>query len=233
MAYKIDDIKKDLSAHKMILLSEKYKNLFTPLEVKCDVCNEAYTITYDQWRKFKRCPICFNNPPIQFGQNLPPKKNKRSLALDLSTRATGWAIFEEKTLMLAGTRRITSISEIDQRIFAMSQFINDMIKNYKIDRVVIEDIQLQRDTLVYKNLAKMQGAAVVALLTRSIQYEYVTPSQWRSFCNIKSKVRSDQKREAILLIKKWYDLSLSEDACEAICIGRSLVERNENRVFGA
>jgi Holliday junction resolvasome RuvABC endonuclease subunit len=64
------------------------------------------------------------------------------LALDQSTRISGWSVFENKELKDFGHWTETSDS-IGKRILNISNHIKDLINKYDPDLVVFENIQLQ------------------------------------------------------------------------------------------
>lgn len=64
------------------------------------------------------------------------------LALDQSTRISGWSIFEDKELKDFGHWTETS-NQIGKRILNISNHIKDLINKYDPDLVVFENIQLQ------------------------------------------------------------------------------------------
>jgi Holliday junction resolvasome RuvABC endonuclease subunit len=64
----------------------------------------------------------------------------RILALDLSTKSSGWAIFDEGQLIDYGC--ITSAStDLIKRIFIMSDGIEEALNKYNIDKIVVEEVR--------------------------------------------------------------------------------------------
>jgi RNase H-fold protein (predicted Holliday junction resolvase) len=64
----------------------------------------------------------------------------RILALDLSTKSSGWAIFDEGQLIDYGC--ITSAStDLIKRIFIMSNGIEEALNKYNIDKIVVEEVR--------------------------------------------------------------------------------------------
>ena len=72
----------------------------------------------------------------------------------------------------------------------------------------------------YKVLAHLQGVLINLCFERNIPCEVVHVSTWREYCKIKGKTRTDKKRNAQLQVKEWYDITVSNDEADAICIGR-------------
>ena len=54
----------------------------------------------------------------------------------------------------------------------------------------------------------------------SVPYTICPTNSWRKFCGVKGKYRTDKKRSMQLLIKNWYDVSVTEDEADAIGIGK-------------
>ena len=83
----------------------------------------------------------------------------RTLALDLSTKSSGWAIFEDQELVNYDC--ITSAStNLYTRIDKMVEGISAILTTEKIDRVVIEDVlpdDVRGNQTVFKALMYLQG----------------------------------------------------------------------------
>lgn len=105
-----------------------------------------------------------------------------------------------------------------------------MIQNWQPDQVVIEDIQLQKfkssngmegDAVVtFKKLAHLQGALKNYFYEIGIPYKVVPPATWRAYSDVKGANRTDKKKNAQIKIKRFYDISVTQDEADAILIGR-------------
>lgn len=101
-----------------------------------------------------------------------------------------------------------------------------MLASWKPDLVILEDIQLQKfgngeeAVLVFKKLAHLQGVLKNYLYEMNYDYKVVSPSTWRAFSQIKGKSRTEKKKSAQLIVKKLYDVSVTQDEADAILIGR-------------
>ena len=95
---KVEDIRKELEPFNWKLISDEYHNLDSELIFECD---EGHTI-YSTWKKIrnkKECPICNKNKyKSQDAKIIPKTGSKRSLALDQSTRITGWSVYDDELL---------------------------------------------------------------------------------------------------------------------------------------
>ena len=111
-----------------------------------------------------------------------------------------------------------------------------MVNEWQPDIVAIEDIQLQQidgrqqSVTVFKTLAKLQGALEITFHELGIKYEIVHVSKWRVHCGITGKYRADRKKSAQLKIKKWYDVYVTQDEADAICIGKCVAEKSDTMI---
>jgi hypothetical protein len=53
-----------------------------------------------------------------------------------------------------------------------------------------------------------------------VSYTVCPTNTWRKQTGVKGRARTDRKRSAQLIIKKNYDVSVSEDEADAILIGK-------------
>ena len=74
--------------------------------------------------------------------------------------------------------------------------------------------------LTFKKLAHLQGVLKNYCYEIGIPYTIVPAATWRAFSEVKGKARADKKRSAQLIIKKYYDVSVTQDEADAILIGR-------------
>ena len=62
------------------------------------------------------------------------------LALDASTKSTGYAVFDGTTLVTSGC--ITSAStDVLKRIFIMKDGINTILSQYPIKKIILEEVR--------------------------------------------------------------------------------------------
>lgn len=227
--FHIEDLKKEAAMFNWTLLSDTYLNLDTALLYKCPK-NHEITTTYRIWRQDKICPVCNANNYKPVENKIIPKTGikKRILALDDATHDTGWAIFDDNSLIKYGVFSVNQATEVE-RISAIKKWLINMIAIWQPDAVVIEDIQLQKEDFngdaiqnltTYKILAHLQGVLQNLLFENHITFETVYASIWRKACDIKGKYRADKKKSAQLQVKKWYGIDVTNDEADAICIGQ-------------
>lgn len=223
---KIEDIKEELKKDNWELVSEEYQNLESEMIFKC---SEGHTV-FAPWKKIRLkrdCPICKNNVFKEQDMKIIPKKKgaKRILALDQSTRITGWSIYDSGELIKYGTF-ITDLDDEIQRDRAIKNWLINMVNNWKPEYVGLEGIQYQQNMGVttFETLARLQGILMETLLELNIEYSICPTNTWRAHCQVKGKTRIDKKRSMQLLAKQWFDISVTDDEADAIGIGKYVAE---------
>lgn len=223
---KIEDIKEELKKDNWELVSEEYQNLESEMIFKC---SEGHTV-FAPWKKIRLkrdCPICKNNVFKEQDMKIIPKKKgvKRILALDQSTRITGWSIYDSGELVKYGTF-ITDLDDEIQRDRAIKNWLINMVNNWKPEYVGLEGIQYQQNMGVttFETLARLQGILMETLLELNIEYSICPTNTWRAHCQVKGKTRIDKKRSMQLLAKQWFDISVTDDEADAIGIGKYVAE---------
>lgn len=148
----------------------------------------------------------------------------RLLALDQSSRVSGYAIFENDKLINSGYFSFSN-ADLSKRLERIRNKVQELINTYKIDKVVLEDIQLEdtvgNNVITYKILAEVIGVITELLVELNIPYTLVFPNVWRKSLSIMGYRRAECKQKAQNYVKQKYNIKASEDVCDAICIGAS------------
>ena len=147
------------------------------------------------------------------------------LALDQSSHVTGYAVF------LDGKPHIISHFEapgedLGDRLEWIRNKIISLIKEYNIDEVVFEDIQLQdvngnKETGIktFKVLAEVFGVIHELLTEIEMDYIIVPPIVWKATFKIAGKGRAQEKKMSQAYIKATLGRDCTEDEADAACIG--------------
>ena len=218
----IDEIKSSLSADGWTLVSEKYTNLDSNLEYKC---NKGHVVVapWKQIRKDRICPICMREhlKVKDFKGRKKKKDEYRVLALDQATHFTGYAVFNNRDLIDYGTFQAHGDNEI-ARCMQVKQWMLSLIEQYEIDFVGLEQIQLdvQKSAPTFEALAHLQGILMLTCLEENIPYKAAHVSTWRAHCGVRGKTRVDVKRSMQLIVKKWFGILPTDDEADAIGIGK-------------
>ena len=143
----------------------------------------------------------------------------RTLIFD-QAKQCGWALFDEDRLIDYGVERLGCDKTAYEKILLPAyEFAKNLIDKTKADRIVIEGIQCQSNLATYRKLALLQGVLICLFVKNNYPYSIVEPSKWKSFCEIKGKKRQEQKENTIKFVKDRFDIDVSSDAADAICMG--------------
>lgn len=153
------------------------------------------------------------------------------MSLDISTKATGLAIFENSVLI--HLECITPKGEVWDRISTIAQRVIDLYQKYKPEIIITEDPEpafVRNNIDVYKKLTITHGAIILGIhAAGGPEIQTVTASHWRKLVGIKTGrgvKREILKKESIRVAKELYpsfslDIGSSDDKADAILIGRA------------
>ncbi|MDD6828002.1 MAG: crossover junction endodeoxyribonuclease RuvC [Oscillospiraceae bacterium] len=145
------------------------------------------------------------------------------LTFDQSTKRSGWAFFIDGQYIESGVVDMSkSKLDTDERSFEMAKALWKIIKKYKPNELVLEQVQNQSNTKTVITLARLAGMLIGYAEAHGVKTHTVEPARWRSSLSYKQgpKVkRAELKQQSIDYIKENFGLELSEDECESICIG--------------
>lgn len=154
------------------------------------------------------------------------------LALDQSSRISGYAIFDNDNLIDSG-KFIVDDPDIGIRLVKIRNKIEELIDKNKINLIVFEDIQLQtnkgpNNVTTYKVLAEVFGVIEELCSEKKIPYRIIHSQTWKSILNIKGTDRTTQKKNAQIYVLNTYGKKVSQDESDAICIGASLIKEEKS-----
>lgn len=157
------------------------------------------------------------------------------LSLDVSTKSTGWAIFDDNVLKEYGC--ITSAStDLIKRIHIITNGVEEIFNKYKIDKIIVEEVRPEMGTQNIKtHRALLWCQASIAFLAHDkskLELEYIYPSEWRKVCGIKtgSGVRRDTlKPKDIAFVKEKFNLDVNDDIADAIGIGYAYITKQKDK----
>lgn len=161
------------------------------------------------------------------------------LALDASTKSTGWAVFEDTKLLDYGCITATS-PDLIKRIHKMTEKLSQILLKYPdIKKIVLEEVRpeigSQTNQKTHKALMYLQAA--IAFMVHDnfskVEIVYVYPNSWRKACGIKtgSGVRRESlKPKDIAFVKATYGIDVNDDIADAIGIGHAQINTFDNEI---
>lgn len=109
------------------------------------------------------------------------------LGLDMSTQKTGYAIFENNKLYDYGCFEMLSSEEKDwrKRITYMATALGELMHQYKIDKVYIEDVPpIINNSQTVKTLGALQGIVLGVMGVFGVEVEFIPVETWKNKLNI-------------------------------------------------
>lgn len=144
------------------------------------------------------------------------------LALDLSTKSSGWATSASDKLEYGCIT--ASSTDAKARIIKMRDAILDIIKKYKITKIVAEEVRPDlQNSHTQKILTWLQSAIVLSAYEydKTIEIEFILPNSWRSKIGIKTGAgvkRETLKAKDIEYVQTKYGITVNDDIADAIGI---------------
>ena len=162
------------------------------------------------------------------------------LALDASTRSTGFAIFKDKELLVCNCITASS-TDLYKRIHKMTDCILTIVEQMNIDKIVMEEVipDHSKNTNTFRALMYLQALIYIELHDKfpNFQIEMIYPSSWRSVCRIedgRSSKREQKKQKDIDFANKTYNLSLTnDDIADSVCIGHAYLHPKKEKDYTA
>lgn len=143
------------------------------------------------------------------------------VGLDISTKLTGTALFFNGVYIASKVIDCSKIKNTDERIKEMALEIDDALKEYDPDTVVIEEAIYKNNIKTLKYLAYLAGVVISFCARNGKNLMMEMPSAWRKLVGIEQnpKIKREQlKQEAIDLVKKKYNIEVTDDEAEAILL---------------
>lgn len=162
------------------------------------------------------------------------------MSLDLSTKSSGLAIFDNNKLI--DYKLITASSNIlINRIQKITGEIKGILsENPDIEKIILEEVQ--PSNLTGNNLtthkALMWAQAAIAFMVYDnfpqIKLEFIYASSWRKECGIKTGAgikRETLKKKDIEFVQNKFNITVNDDIADAICIGYAYNQINNVGFF--
>ena len=161
------------------------------------------------------------------------------LALDLSTKSSGYAVFDDTGLVKWGCLTASSKNAIERIQTIIIKLDKEVLQKYSINKVILEEVRPENQYGVgnqhtHKVLMWLQAALEFLLYDKYsyITTTYVYPNEWRKKCGIKTGAgirRNELKVADINFVYNNYNIRVNDDIADAIAIGHSFLNKeNDN-----
>lgn len=196
-----------------------YTNMNSRIVIKCPHGHLIEASLADLRRVSFTCPVCDKDIKFINPSAVPPKNGHRIIAFDQATERFGLSIYDGGKLVFYSL--YTFSGDLINRIVKIKKFVQDIvIKEWKPDYIVMEDIQYQANgILTFKVLAMLLGVLQELCSESNIEFEAVAPNVWRKYAGTNGKNRREEKMLSIAKVKEKFSVTVSDDVAEAILIG--------------
>lgn len=228
----IEEVSQTRREHNWKVLTDEYINLDTVMTFQCDEGHKVIT-TWRKARKNFNCPVCQNNEykTITDSDIIPkPKGAHRILALDQSSQINGWSVYDNLELVNYGVYNCSMEKPVD-RMVDISEWLTSMIYLWNPDEVGFEETNYnpRSNHNTFKLLSQVMGRLMLTAAQHDRVVSTALISSWRAHWEIKGRSRADKKKSAQYRVKQEFDISVSDDEAEAICIGRYLATEYQEK----
>ena len=159
-----------------------------------------------------------------------------TLSLDISTNATGWALFEGSDLVQSGVLKHKSKSFFERGRFMASELRLIQLRALAYYEGPFESIVVEKNSVMGPNQQSMISIGIVTgiILGRLIadNVYFVNVSTWRKYWkfNYKDRSKKSMKLQSVAKVSENFDLNVKDDEADAILIGSYFV--NKGHEFG-
>lgn len=150
------------------------------------------------------------------------------LALDLSTKNSGWAVFDADKLIDYGCISAGS-TNLFSRIDKMIEELDKILQKYKFSHVYIEDVypeDVHNNRSVFDALEYLRGYVLHKLDDYNLKHTFYTASEWRAKCGIhtgRGIKRDTLKAKDVKFVRDQFGITVGDDIADAIGIGFAAV----------
>lgn len=156
------------------------------------------------------------------------------LSLDSSTKSTGYCIGQNGKIESHGCITASS-KDVIKRIIKMRDQLSEIIKNNKIEKIVMQEVRPQYNSHTNKVLMWLQAVIVVAAyeINAKIEFEFIQAVEWRAALKIRQGrgvKRQALKPQDIQYVEDKYGLKVNDDEADAICIFDAYCQKFDNEL---
>ena len=150
------------------------------------------------------------------------------LALDLSTKSSGWAVFDTDKLIDYGCISAGS-ANLFSRIDKLIEELDKILQKYSFSDVYIEDVypeDVHNNRSVFDALEYLRGYVLHKLDDYNLKHTFLTASEWRAKCGIhtgRGVKRDILKAKDVKFVQDQFGIKVNDDMADAIGIGFAAV----------
>ncbi len=163
---------------------------------------------------------------------------KRVLVIDQATIKTSYNIIEivngKPKWICCSVIKIKTTDNVIHRINELYDKLSDIIDEYNIDTLVLEEVPVSRKTNLNVSIVLLKLLGIMELLAcrKKIKVEIMNVAFWKNTSGIKSRTRAEQKKESIQLALKRFPayksiIVDSDDCSDALNMGYAFLKNKK------
>ena len=150
----------------------------------------------------------------------------RFVSIDGSTQKTALSLFIDGNYSTHILLDYSNDKNADTRFESMVKGVWRVLNEYKPNIIYIEETYMARNPKTTKILTRLQGVVYAWCINNDCEFNVILPSQWRKQLSISQskKKREELKEQSIQYVLDKYQISVTDDEADAICIGDAVIK---------
>lgn len=119
---------------------------------------------------------------------------------------------------------------MENRFESMSKGIWNVLNEYRPNIIYIEETYMGNNPKTMRILTRLQGVVYAWTMNHGCEFNTVTPTQWRKWIGFKQSKgikRDELKAQSVKYILENYELNVTDDEADAICIADAIMKMFE------
>ena len=148
-------------------------------------------------------------------------------SIDGSTQKTALTLYVDGEYKTHKLLNFSKNKVMESRFSDMSKAIWDVLDEYKPNILYIEETYSARNAQTTKILTRLQGVVYAWCMNNDCEFNVILAKQWRKYLdfNQSNKVKREQlKEQSIKYVLENYNLKVTDDEADAICIADAVVK---------
>lgn len=154
------------------------------------------------------------------------------ITIDGSTKKSGVAYFCNGKYKTHHLLDYSKDDVMNSRFESMSKGLWTLLDMYKPNVIYMEETYVGRNPQTTKFLTRLQGVVYAWCVNHGCEFNTITPSKWRKQLNFKQNKenkRDKLKAQAIEYVTKNYEMNVTDDEADAICIADAVLKMFEKK----
>ena len=121
---------------------------------------------------------------------------------------------------------------MESRFESMAKGIWTLLDMYRPNIIYIEETYMANNAKTMRILTRLQGVVYAWAMNHGCEFNTITPVSWRkqlSFAQGNKVKRTELKKQSVEYIKTKYDINVTDDEADAICIADAVLKMFEKK----